>query len=184
VPNRWVTLALLVLCGCADATGSVSGGGPLLSTPDAGGAGDTWTDLYADFFGPAGQASCTAQTGCHGLASESGAQISGFVCGNSKDACWSGMTIGIPADAGGIFPPIVTAGASDPTKTQLYQALHQPAASTSNTLCAAAGGNPGFACNMPCGNSTSCTAQGATYTFTSDDLARISAWIQQGAQDN
>jgi hypothetical protein len=38
--------------------------------------------------------------------------------------------------------------------------------------------------NMPCGNPPDCTAANATYTFTADDITRITAWIKQGAQNN
>ena len=45
--------------------------------------------------------------------------------------------------------------------------------------------NPAFACNMPCGSIAAPAARRARRTPSRpDDLARISAWIQQGAQDN
>jgi hypothetical protein len=186
VPIRTIALALLLLTtGCADATGSVQGG-QALTSDEAGAA--TWTGLYADYFGPSGQASCTAQSSCHGSASELGAQESGYVCGATKESCWQGMTLGLnPIDAGGVFCPIVCIGAAaggagcpqdptttcptDPTQQSLYTDLHKTKASGLN--------------NMPCGgNLMSCPSSESTYTFTSDDLARISTWIQQGAQDN
>ena len=182
---RRVALALLLLTmGCDDAAGSVQGGEAL--TSDEGGAA-TWTSLYADYFGPSGQASCTAQPSCHGTASQLGSQTSGFVCGATKESCWEGMTMGInPVDAGGVFCPIVCIGGdagvgcpqntafacpTDPTQQSLYADLHKAQSSGLN--------------NMPCGgNLMECLASGSTYTFTSSDLARISTWIQQGAQDN
>lgn len=176
------TLVLLSLVGCADATGSVSGGQPLQPSADAGCDAATWTCLYEDYFGPSGQASCTAQSSCHGTSGQAGAQVSGFVCGPSKEECWQGMTQGVALDAGGIFCPIVCTGTcsqtgsacpTDPTQQELYQDIHK------------AQGGSGQLNNMPCGgNLTTCPASGATYTFTSDDLSRISTWIQQGAQDN
>jgi hypothetical protein len=176
VPIRGALLALLLcLGGCADATGSVQGGEAL--TSEEGGT-PTWTGLYTDYFGPSGQASCTAQAGCHGTASASGAMISGFVCGSTKESCWAGMTQGIGVDAGGVFCPIVCVGScngqacpTDPTQQTLWQDIHKAQASGLN--------------NMPCGgNLVECPASGSTYTFTSSDLARIQTWIQQGAQDN
>ena len=186
VPIRRVALALLlVTTGCDDATGFVQGGEALTSEA---GCTPTWTGLYATYFGPSGQASCTAQSSCHGAASQSGAQTSGFVCGATKESCWEGMTRGInPVDAGGVFCPIVCVEAdaggagcpqnstfacpTDPTQQSLYTDLHKAKASGLN--------------NMPCGgNLIECPASGSTYTFTSDDLACISTWIQQGAQDN
>lgn len=93
---------------CAEATGSIQGGEPLRDSDEVGadsGSTTTWTALYTDFFGPAGTASCSAQTSCHGTALQSGAQTSGFVCGVTKTSCFDGMTKGIPADEGGFFPP-------------------------------------------------------------------------------
>jgi hypothetical protein len=186
-------VGLLFTVRCTDATGSVQGGAPLTSqaacTP-------TWTSLYATFFGPAGQASCSAQASCHGAASQSGAMTSGFVCGSSKEECWEGMTKGInPVDAGGVFCPIVctsedAGGAgcpqnssfscpSDPTQQSLIIDLHKASGGGLNNMpCAApldAGADAGV---------LECLASQSAYTFTSDDLACITTWIQQGAQDN
>lgn len=74
------------------------------------------------------------------------------------------------------YPPIVpTGGASDPTANYLWPALHTASASCSRVLCD----------NMPCGNlGQNCPKGTGAYTFTPDDLARISAWIKEGAQDN
>jgi hypothetical protein len=175
---RGAAIVVLVLAsGCSDATGTVRGGEALIaSNGDAGAA--TFTSLYADFFGPSGQATCTAQAGCHGTAGASGAQTSGFVCGQTKESCWEGMTKGInPVDAGG---PVVCVGIcpqntsftcpTDPTKQTLYGGLHKVQAAGLN--------------NMPCSSVPVCRASQSPYTFTQDDLARISTWIQQGAQDN
>jgi len=97
-----------------------------------------------------------------------------------------------PADAGADAAPICTCypspsnvylpivpngGTQDPTTTYLWEALHAatPMCASTRPLCD----------NMPCGNlGQSCPKGTAAYTFTSDDLARISAWIKEGAQDN
>jgi hypothetical protein len=178
VPLRPLALALIVLAGCDGATGSVSGGEALVSEPDSGG-GTTFTSLYADYFGPSAPTGCTAQTTCHGTASQNGAVISGFVCGSSKDECWMSMTQ--PSDAD-FFPPIVTPGFTDPTTTGLYKCLHQPSSSTDNSICSHSAFSS--ACNMPCGDPPTCTVGASAYAFTSDDLARITTWMQQGAQNN
>jgi hypothetical protein len=180
VTTRLLVLALVLLAGCDSSTGTVSGGEALVAEPDSGG-GTTWTALYGDFFGPSGQASCSAQATCHGTAGASGAEVSGFVCGQSKEECWAGVTQGIAVDAGGVFCPIVCLGTcpqngeacnvSDPTQQTLYEDIHKAKGSGLN--------------NMPCGgNLQLCPASGATYTFTADDLGRISTWIQQGAQND
>ena len=166
-------VALTLTGGCAEATGSVQGGQPLHATDDGGGEGGsdtTWTALYADYFGPNGTAGCSAMDTCHQTASQTGAMTSGFVCGSTKDACFDGLTKGIPADEGGFFPPIAPPDAGNPAQTQLIAALHKASASGLN--------------NMPCGNPPDCPAASATYMFTADDIARITTWMQQGAQDN
>ena len=128
VPHRWSTLALLVLCGCADATGSVSGGGPLFfSTSDASIGSDTWTDLYADFFGPAGQASCTAHDGLPWDRERVGARKSAASFAATPKTLAGGMTQGIPADAGGIFRRSCRPTQATRSKTPLFAALHAAA---------------------------------------------------------
>ena len=65
----------------------------------------------------------------------------------------------------------------DPTTTALWPALHT-----------ASGCTHGLCNNMPCSGSAAatgvCPIGSGTYTFTAEDLARISAWIKEGAQDN
>jgi hypothetical protein len=162
---RIVAIAVLVLSmGCDAATGSVKGGDPVLCPP--GNGGSTWTDLYADYFGPCGSASCSGQSECHLDANSAGTKLSGFACGVTQESCWEGIAVGIPLDAGGGFPPIVTGA--------LVSALHksQPTGLDQN--------------NMPCGEAAefACPPATSPYAFTPADLARISSWIQQGAQDN
>jgi hypothetical protein len=86
--------------------------------------------------------------------------------------------------------PVVSSGLP-PTKMPLYLALHQASSSTDNPLCSDGHKTITYSCNMPCGDpappgstTLGCTQQAATYTFTQDDLSRISTWIQQGAQYN
>ncbi len=174
--------AVVLGAACTDATGAVQGGEPLqeaASLGEGGSGGTTWTSLYQDYFGPSGSAGCAASAQCHQSASGIGAQTSGFVCGASKDECWQGMTQGIGLDAGGLFCPIVCLGTcaqtsqacpTDPTQQQLWSGLHKSGGGGLN--------------NMPCGNPTICSASASTYTFTSDDLARIQAWIQAGAPND
>jgi hypothetical protein len=179
----------MTIAGCTDATGTVQGGQSLTASSTEDGGGTTWTSLYADFFGPSGKASCSAQTSCHGDPTQSGTQVSGFLCGTTKDSCWHGLTSSLGTDAGGFGLPAILpvsssdAGATDPTKTPFYLALHQ-ATSGDNSQCGLQGANIAFDCNMPCGDPVTCHEQNSTYLFTTDDLARIATWIQLGAQDN
>jgi hypothetical protein len=160
---------LLLLLGCDGATGSIQGGQSLSSD-----TGSTWTDLYADYFGPGGSGSCSGQSYCHDTAAATGAMTSGFVCGPTQESCWEGMVFGIPADAGGgIFPPLASSEGA-----QLFSALHKTTSSGQDLD------------NMPCGAAPQgaepplCLSTNAAYAFTPADLARITSWIQQGAQDN
>jgi hypothetical protein len=167
-----------------DASGSTQGGALVGVDPCADSeAGDTWTYLYTCYFGPGGKASCSAQGFCHGGPEMTGALTSGYVCGTSREACWRGMTQGIStcdagADAGdggaieagaptcmpGLPPLVPAGGAGDPTTTHLWPALRGAS-------------GPGLH-NMPYSAST------GGVVFTQQDLDRISAWIQAGAQDN
>jgi hypothetical protein len=174
-PCASVSLAIasaLGLAACANATGEIQGG-ELLS--DGGSAADpvdvpdvgavTWTDLYDSYFGPSAPASCTAvANGCHLSLGDLGAQGSGYVCGATKDSCWSGITSSaIPMS---FSPPVPTGGSTSPTATILYKSLHPLNVQTAGQmpLMAPDGGNG--------------------YEFTALDLARIAAWIDQGAAND
>lgn len=167
--------ALALASGCTDATGSVQGGQALTITSgdSAPPCGTTWTALYGGYFGPTGVATCAPgnQSSCHGDATQSGAQTSGFVCGTSKDTCYQGVTQGIPPDEGGFFPAIFPPDAGDPTQTQLYTSIHKTTSATGLN-------------NMPCGDPPTCHAGNASYTFTASDLACITAWAQHGAKND
>jgi hypothetical protein len=80
-----------------------------------------------------------------------------------------------PSPANVYLPIVPTGGTGDPTATYLWSALHVPTSTCTKGLCN----------NMPCGNlGQACPKGTGAYTFTPDDLARISAWIKEGAQDN
>jgi hypothetical protein len=95
-------------------------GAPVSSPCDDAGrpdGGSTWTDLYRDYFGPTGLASCTALSNCHGASTQTGATNSGFVCGNTKDECFLGITAPLS-----IVPE---GGTATPEQTTLYIALRK-----------------------------------------------------------
>jgi hypothetical protein len=133
------------------------------SGPDGGADGAAaarWQDLYAAYFGPAGQASCSQLPGsCHRASADLGVSPSGFVCGTTSDACWEGMTEGQPGHTS-LVPP----GVTDATQTPLWAALYKGAP---------AGGAASN--NMP---------QNLTYTFSASDLAKIQEWIRAGAPND
>jgi hypothetical protein len=165
-----LSISLLWPCGCAYASGEVAGGDPLFdaaatSTSDGGRAGlATWTALYNDYFGPTGQANCSSlSTSCHTASDQTGGGTSGFVCAGSKDACWQSMTMGTGCDSAVKPCPIVPSGGTqDPTTTGLYKNLRPMGL-------------------MPL---SGVTARTKGYVFAPMDLARISQWIKEGAQDN
>src|SRR5580700_7404147 len=77
--------------------------------PEAGTAAVTWTSLYAEYFGPAGVASCAGSGTCHGSAEEAGYMASMYLCPpGDKDGCYMGIT----SSAAGLITP----GAFDGTK--------------------------------------------------------------------
>jgi hypothetical protein len=83
---------------------------------DAGDRGDgsTFTDLYTDFFGPTGRASCSASSICHVPGGE-GASVSGYMCSPDQGSCWTSMTSSIVPEG----------GSSSPDDTILYGALRK-----------------------------------------------------------
>jgi len=95
-------------------------------------------------------------------ATESGAPEAGSAEAGASDA-GAAPEAGAPTCTAGLPPIVPSGGASDPTTTLLWAALRGAS-------------GPGLH-NMP-------YSVGAGVTFTQADLDRISAWIQEGAQDN
>jgi hypothetical protein len=167
-------VALSALVACGNAPDTVEGGEPLFaqqaSTDNDGGlldasnpcqpgganAGHKWSDLYACYFGPTGVVSCESQTTCHGAMGELGAMSSMYVCGPTQSNCYSGMV------AGGLITPGSTA---DPTGSLLYIVLCRV---DSNGMMAGL---------MP----KNCPP--ASW-LQPGDMARISAWIMEGAPND
>jgi hypothetical protein len=85
---------------------------------------------------------------------DDGAFVSHFVCGMDQATCWTGMTTAI-------VPP---GGASDPAGATVYEVLRRADGSCPMTSC------------MP--------ALPMSAFFEPSDLARIAAWIQNGAQND
>jgi hypothetical protein len=78
--------------------------------------------------------------------------------------------------ASNVFLPIVpTGGTADPTTTYLWPALHVASSTSTHAL----------SDNMPCVDlAQACPRGTGAYTFTSDDLVRIAAWIEEGAPND
>jgi hypothetical protein len=178
-PSRRARLAFLLLfaallsaswaAGCASAPSSEEGGDPRFDTSpgetvegdacaptgDAG-SGTGWSDLYRDYFGPTGVASCAGSPGqCHGDTQGLGYQSSQYLCANGVQGCYQGIT-SAQAD-------LVTVGDTkdDPRLSTLYGVLRKS--------CPAGG-------TMP--------LQPSTLVFSPADMARIAAWIGAGAPNN
>jgi hypothetical protein len=110
--------------GSSGSSGSSSGGGEV-DGGDAGvsaycieagyrGDGSRFTDLYRDFFGPSGGASCSARSICH-VEGGTGFLTSGYECAPDQNGCWASMTSSIVPDG----------GTSMPETTRLYMALRK-----------------------------------------------------------
>jgi hypothetical protein len=170
-----VTTAIVgVGAACSDAGGNASGGDFVFdaAAPKAVDAqpipgGDTWAELYRDYFGMNGAASCSGDPdrgimGCHATDNDTGTKSSYFKCGMSADECWQGMT-----NQNSIVPFVggVAEYQSDPTRTLLYRALRKVTIPP----------DPGVKA-MP--NTT------GGFSFTDDDLKRVTDWIHEGALEN
>lgn len=153
-------------CSGGDAPSSTADAGSTSSSGDASvdrpeervdaGSGSTWTDLYRDFFGPTGAASCAGDGNCHGTRDTQGALGSqGYVCAD-KDGCWASMTAASPG-------LVTTADATDPTKSTLYVTLRHRRSDGS------------LAGSMP---------QRPSYVFSVASMDRIASWIQRGAKND
>lgn len=167
--TRRALLAFFALASgaaCAQASGDVKGGdalfdasAPKVTTSSEGDAGPdpTWNGLYRDFFGPSGKASCAGDGTCHGDASQPGAQASAWICNQDKDACYKS----IRGDSGLVTDADVTN--TDPTKLPFLLDIirkDQPAGQN----------------RMP--------KRPTTISFSIDDVARIKAWIKNGAKND
>ncbi len=161
---------------CGDAPQTFEGGAPLFDArvgfqeSDAGDAaciatdvaGATWAALYADMFGPAsiGQCGDATRTGTNGTASchhdstGTGAQASGFVCGDTQQSCYDGIT---SPNAQFVGQQVVVP--CSPETSYLTQVLRHDG-----------GGIMPF---YP-----------ETAVFSDADMARVRAWIASGAQNN
>jgi hypothetical protein len=157
----WLCLVLLATaCGGAIDENAQRGGAQATPGQGDGGAtdgegGTTWSALYRDFFGPAATSSCAGNATCHDSASAPGATGShGYVCADQK-GCRSSM---LSEDAALVQPSDATA----PEKSTLIQVLRRQT-------------SDGVVGSMP---------KRSSFTFTSEQIARIETWIRNGAPDD
>ncbi len=120
-------------------------------------SGATWSALYADFFGPKGQASCggggTEGGDCHGSVTQHGYMASNFLCpleGDASAECWKGMTS--KGDGGANLVDVQ------------FDA-----------------GLGGLLCQNYC---VGIMPLNCTYYFSPDDMSRIHAWVKAGGKDD
>jgi len=130
---------------------------PTAPEEDAGEEGTSalFSDLFRDYFGPTGRASCAGNGACHGTAAEAGSASSGFVCGSNASECRTSM----------LAMPLVLVAPGNVDTSYLVQVIRRRNA---------AGVVEGFMPKSP----------PFSYTFTERGMARIRAWIAEGAQDN
>ncbi|AKU95388.1 hypothetical protein AKJ09_02052 [Labilithrix luteola] len=120
------------------------------------GSGTTWTDLYRDFFGPTGAASCSSSGTCHGDPAAAGTTKSaGYLCAD-KDGCRQSMLSDTTA-------LIQTRDFSAPEGSTLVRILWQR--KTNGTLTG----------SMP---------KTPRYVFSRASLERIQTWIGNGAPND
>jgi len=130
-------------------------------------ANATWTALYKDLFGPASIGQCGAPTrtgqngttNCHQKDGDNGAVSSGFICGDTQQSCYDGIT---SPNAAFIGQKVVVA--CSPCGSYLTQVLRR------------SDGDGGITGIMP--------FYPENAVFSDDDMARVTAWIAAGAQNN
>ncbi|MGP6156622.1 MAG: hypothetical protein ACLPYS_03695 [Vulcanimicrobiaceae bacterium] len=151
-------VAAAALSGCSDAPHTVMGGDSLIPNPcQQGGinSGNRWQDLYACYFGPSGVASCGSQgTACHGSADALGAETAPHFLCGTTSDTCWQGMINAMAVPDG--------GSTQPTGTLLYSVLRKTSGDS-------------VLSTMPLGS---------TYAFPEAAVAQITAWIEQGAQNN
>jgi hypothetical protein len=179
----WPVVAAVAIA-CSDAPQGIQGGTPQFNVqfdlpnipfppPDGGdaeaggcmptnAANATWTSLYADLFGPTSLGQCgdssrgdsNGSSSCHHDSGGNGALSSGFVCGDTQDSCYQGITSPMAQFLGA---RVVIA--CDPDNSFLPKVLRHTG-----------GGIMPFYPN--------------SVTFSDADLARVKAWIAAGAPNN
>lgn len=175
LPAPVICAAAIGESACSDANQIPTGGQPLfdahvgqvdtdgaITCLDAGAPDLTWASLYQDFFGPTGIAQCgdstrtgvNGTTSCHHDGTGNGALASGFICGDTQESCYEGITA--PA-ANFVGVPVVAPCAPD--NSYLTQVLRRDG-----------GGIMPF---YP-----------ESVVFSDADMARIRGWISNGAPND
>jgi len=182
----FAALAACVVGACTNATGTVTGSdnpafdaapppaapsppedaAPPPPTADAGPA-TTWTELYKDYFGPMGTASCAGSVGaCHGEMAGAGYQGSLYLCPpGDQTGCYMGIT------SQGVVPmPLLDPRSSTPfDMTGLFLRLRKTQGANSQ--------NPPDPMPHQVGSAP-------PYTFTVADVAKISSWVAAGTKND
>ncbi len=162
----WLAAAFVSAVACSSSSGSSTPSGDADAAPadaaaeaapeppeDDAGSGTKWTDLYRDFFGPSGRASCAGDGACHGAPNQAGAiTAGGFVCADEA-GCRTKMIesglVRLPADA------------SDPSSSTLVRILRK---------------------RNPDGSVTGIMPKRPAYVFSKTSIGRIETWIASGAK--
>lgn len=189
---------------CSSATGTVKGGEPAfdaappnVETPqlEGGAGGHTWTDLYRDYFGPTGVASCQGNGSCHGDPSQSGAlTLPHFVC-PAPQVPDAGVPETGASDAGGGDAATdaaadATSDASTTSDSGVSNALAEARTACLDSLKKTGLITPGTppeqtglygVLRKDTGGSM---PQNPPYKFNAGDLKRITDWIASGANND
>jgi hypothetical protein len=135
--------------------------------------GNTWTALYADYFGPpqpvdggyaGGRASCAAAADCHGIATQTGALSSKFVCADQL-GCYQSITSQAAIANRPVLLPLGEPFSEDYLYTTTLRSAQYPAGVLRMPLAAP-------------------PVYPTAYTFSETDVERIAAWVEAGAPNN
>ena len=171
-------LAVALAAGaCSSAGGDVSGGTArfdstaaapscAITEPDLTAAGDTtWRGIYRDYFGCRSKSSCAGSGACHDTATSPGTRQSNFICA-SVDECYKTLTTSKSPDKR--FPNALV----EPKDVASPEAAYLFSVITFRTRDGTLVPNRGMP-QLP-----------RDFAYTPDDIARMQAWIRNGAKND
>jgi len=171
-------VACVSAVACASASGEVKGGElrpgfdpnappPAIEQPavprDAG-SGTAWKDLYRDFFGPTGIATCSLSGSCHGMAGQGGPQASNFICGADINECYRTLRTG--KHPGEKMSLVEDSAVANPDSAFLFRVVRLQNADGTVVQNLAMPLSP------------------TSFAFSAADIDRMKTWIRNGAKND
>jgi hypothetical protein len=149
--------------------------------PDGG--GHTWTDLYRDFFGPTGVASCAGNGHCHGDPSQPGAQASFYVC--APPASDAGVAPTAEAGSNADAALAADAVASEPDSFAAARAACLDSMKSAGLVAAGTAFSDSRLYSVLRKESGGgYMPQSPPYSFSADDIQRMTDWVAAGANND